>query len=64
MTEQTTETDDERQAWLEVSEAVHAKIWGKSADDVFNALLGRCARSTPRPLAPQIGRFDSTTSST
>ena len=38
---QTTETDEERQAWLKVSEAALAKTWDNPADDVFNALLGK-----------------------
>lgn len=36
---QTTETDDERQAWLKVSEAALTQTWENPADDVFNALL-------------------------
>jgi hypothetical protein len=36
---QTTETDEERQAWLTVSDDALTKTWDNPADDVFNALL-------------------------
>jgi len=39
VTVQTTGTDEERQAWLKVSEAALTKTWDNPADDVFNALL-------------------------
>ena len=39
VTVQATATDEEREAWLKVSEAALTKTWDNQADDVFNALL-------------------------
>lgn len=36
---QTTETDEERQAWLQFSEAALTKTCDNPADDIFNILL-------------------------
>ncbi|HEV8540810.1 MAG TPA: antitoxin family protein [Verrucomicrobiae bacterium] len=33
--------DEEREEWLKISEASLKKIWGNSADDVFNELLSK-----------------------
>jgi predicted DNA-binding antitoxin AbrB/MazE fold protein len=33
--------DEEREEWLTISEASLKKIWGNSADDVFNELLSK-----------------------
>jgi predicted DNA-binding antitoxin AbrB/MazE fold protein len=32
-------TDNEREAWLRLSEESLTKVWGNDADDVFNELL-------------------------